>query len=239
MPARDKIILALDVDEPDYALEVVDKFSSHINTFKVGLELFTIAGPSIVEAIHKRGKRVFLDLKFHDIPNTVTKAALAATRLGVFMFNVHVSSGTEAMKRTSGAVTELCLRQNIQRPRVLGVTVLTSIGQQMLHDEFGVQHSLRTHVKHFAYLAHSSGLDGVVASAHEVEMIRQHCGAGFMTVTPGIRPSWSPPDDQNRTMTPREAIRQGSDYLVIGRSIMHHPDPLNALELISLEIMSA
>ena len=174
MPARDKIILALDVDDPDYAIEIVERFSGHINTFKVGLELFTAAGPSVVRAIHDRGKRVFLDLKFHDIPTTVAKAAAAATLLGVFMFNVHVSGGTEALKRCAGAVTETCLKENLPKPLVLGVTVLTSIGQQTLHDEFGVQHSLRTHVKHFAVLAASSGLDGVVASGHEVEMIKQH-----------------------------------------------------------------
>ncbi len=239
MPARDKIILALDVDDQDYALELVDKFGERINIFKVGLELFTAAGPSVVRAIHDRGKRVFLDLKFHDIPTTVAKAAASATRLGVFMFNVHVSSGTEAMKRCAGTVAEICLKENLLKPRVLGVTVLTSIGQQTLHDEFGVQHSLRTQVKHFAVLAHSSGLDGVVASGHEVEMIKQHCGQGFLAVTPGIRPSWSPPDDQHRTMTPKEAIREGADYLVVGRSVLNQPDPLRALELISLEIMSA
>lgn len=239
MPAKEKIILALDMNDRARALDTVDLFSGHINTFKVGLELFTSAGPSVVQAIQDKGKKVFLDLKFHDIPNTMARAAVEATGLGVFMFNVHVSAGTEALRKCSETVTALCLKENLNRPRILGVTVLTSMGQETLHNEFGIQHSLRTHVKHLAVLAADSGLDGVVASAHEVSMIKHHCPDKFLIVTPGIRPSWSPPDDQHRTMTPKEAIREGSDYLVIGRSIMNQPDPLAALDMISLEILTA
>ena len=239
MSAIDKLILALDVSDSYSALEIVDKFSNYINIYKVGLELFTTAGPGIVEEIQKRGKKVFLDLKFHDIPNTVTKAALSATRLGVYMFNVHASGGFEMMRKCRDSVVEMCLKENLERPKILGVTVLTSLSKEILTDELGIQYGLRTHVRHLSSLALKAGLDGVVASAREVELIRNHCGKGFIIVTPGIRPSWTPPDDQKRTMTPKEAIREGSDYLVIGRAILQQPDPIKAVELISLEILAA
>lgn len=239
MAAIDKMILALDVAESDHALEIVDKFKDYINIFKVGLELFTAAGPRVVDEIHQRGKKVFLDLKFHDIPNTVTKAALSATRLGVYMFNVHASGGFEMMRKCSDSVVEMCLKENLERPKILGVTVLTSLSKEILADELGIQYGLRTHVRHLSSLALKAGLDGVVASAREVELIRNHCGKGFIIVTPGIRPSWTPPDDQKRTLTPKEAIREGSDYLVIGRAVLQQPDPIKAVELISLEILAA
>jgi len=237
--ASERLILALDVPEHDYALEIVDKYSDYINIFKVGLELFSSCGPKIVEDIKKKGKKVFLDLKFHDIPNTVAKAALSATRLGVYMFNLHASGGLEMMKRCKDSVVEVCLKENIDRPKILAVTVLTSLSREILKDELGIQYGLRTHVRHLSALALKAGLDGVVASAREVEIIRNHCGKGFLIVTPGIRPSWTPPDDQKRTMTPKDAIREGSDYLVIGRAVLQQPDPLKAIELISLEILSA
>jgi orotidine-5'-phosphate decarboxylase len=239
MSASEKLILALDVSEHDYALEIVDKFNDYIGIFKVGLELYVSCGPKIIEDIHKKGKKVFLDLKYHDIPNTVSKAAIAATKLGVSMLNLHTSGGLEMMKRCRDNVVELCLRENIDRPKILGVTVLTSLSREILRDELGIQYGLRTHVRHLAALALKAGLDGVIASAREVELVRNHCGKGFLIVTPGIRPSWTPPDDQKRTMTPKEAIREGADYLVIGRAIMNQPDPLKAVELITLEILTA
>jgi orotidine-5'-phosphate decarboxylase len=237
--SKERIILALDVSDADYALELVDRFSDHIEIFKVGLELFSSAGPSVVRSIQDRGKKVFLDLKLHDIPNTVARAAIAATRLGVFMFNIHASSGFEAMRRCRDSVVELCLKENLNRPKILGVTVLTSLGQNTLKEELGIQHSLRTHVRQLSSLAMKAGLDGVIASGHEVSMIRNYCGKNFLIATPGIRPSWRPPDDQKRTMTPREAIREGADYLVIGRSILSQPDPLKALDLITIEMLTA
>ncbi len=239
MKTSERIILALDVSNPSYAIEIVEKFSDKINIFKVGLELFTIAGPSIIDEIHKRKKKVFLDLKFHDIPNTVARAATAVTMLGVFMFNVHISGGFEMMKKCTETVVEICLKENLNRPKILGVTVLTSLTRESLRDELGVQYGLRTHVKHLSNLAMKAGLDGVVASAREAEIVRNHCGKDFIIVTPGIRPSWTPPDDQKRTMTPKEALKQGADYLVLGRSILKQPDPLKAIELISVEILSA
>ena len=239
MSNNNKLILALDVPEYDYALELVDKFRDHVGIFKVGLELYTVAGPSIIEEIHKRDKRVFLDLKFHDIPSTVSKAGIAAARLGVFMFNVHASGGHDMMKRCRDDVINTCLRENLNRPRILAVTVLTSISKEILRNEVGIQHSLNTHVRHLAGLALKAGLDGVVASAIEAAMIRGHCGRGFLIVTPGIRTSWTPVDDQMRTMTPKQAIREGADYIVMGRAILNQKDPVKTAEIINQEILTA
>ncbi len=239
MEINEKLVLAVDVDDADYAKEIIDKYSSYIDIFKVGLELFTTAGPSIIQEIHSKGRKVFLDLKFHDIPATVSRAGIAAARLGVFMFNVHASGGLDMMKKCRDDVVNVCLRENLNRPRILAVTVLTSMSQEALRNDVGIQHSLNTHVRHFSGLALKAGLDGVVASAREAAMIRGHCGRGFLIVTPGIRPSWAPLDDQMRTMTPREALREGADYLVMGRAILNQPDPLKAIELIGAEMKSA
>ncbi|MDA8092112.1 MAG: orotidine-5'-phosphate decarboxylase [Nitrospiraceae bacterium] len=236
MSAKQKIILALDVDNGPAALETVDRFGGRVNIYKVGLELFTAEGPSIVRDIQARGKKVFLDLKFHDIPNTVAKAARTAARLGVFMFNIHASAGSEAMRRARDEVVELSLKENLPRPLLIAVTVLTSQNQDELKTEFGIQHSLRTHVKHLAGLAKNAGLDGVVASGQEVSMIKEHLGGKFLIVTPGIRPSSYPPDDQKRTMTPREALRAGADFIVLGRAVTGQKDPEKALEQIESEL---
>lgn len=237
--AGEKLILALDVSEHSHAIELVDKFKDYVEIFKVGLELFMSSGPRIVEDINKKDKKVFLDLKLHDIPNTVSKAAIAATRLGVHMFNLHASGGLEMMKRCRDNVVEICLKENIERPKILGVTVLTSLTREILRDELGIQHGVRTQVRHLSGLALKAGLDGVISSAREAEIVRNHCGRGFLIVTPGIRPSWTPPDDQKRTATPKEAVRAGADYLVIGRAVMQQADPLKAIELIALEILAA
>ncbi|MCL4477075.1 MAG: orotidine-5'-phosphate decarboxylase [Nitrospirae bacterium] len=239
MPAKEKIILALDVSDVKYAIEIIDKFKDYVGIFKVGLEVFTAAGPAVVEEINRRDKKVFLDLKFHDISNTVIKAALNAVRLGAYMFNLHASGGLEMMRSCKEAVVDLCLRENIRKPKLLGVTVLTGLSQEVLKDELGIQHSLRTHVKQLSKLSAEAGLDGVVASGHEVAALRNHFGKNFLIVTPGIRTSWSPPDDQKRTMTPRQAIREGADYIVLGRAVMNQPDPFKALELITAEILTA
>ena len=239
MPAREKIIIALDVSDMKCAIEIVDKLSTYVDVFKVGLELFTAAGPKVVEEINRRDKKVFLDLKFHDISNTVIKAAVNAAKLGAYMFNLHASGGLDMMRRCKESVVDLCLRENLRRPKLLGVTVLTGLSQEVLRDELGIQHSLRTHVKQLSKLSVEAGLDGVVASGHEVAMLRNHFGTNFLIVTPGIRTSWSPPDDQKRTMTPRQAIQEGADYIVLGRAVMNQPDPFKALELITTEILTA
>ena len=239
MSWKEKLIIALDVSSADRALEIVDRLSDYTGVFKVGFELYVSAGPSIVEKIQDKGKKVFLDLKFHDIPNTVAKAALAATKLGVYMFNLHTSGGLDMMIKCREAVDQYCAKANVKRPKIIGVTALTSLDNDMLKNELGIPHGVKTQVKHLALLAKKAGLDGVVASPHEIALIKKHCGNEFLVVTPGIRPSWSLPDDQMRTATPRDALRGGADYIVMGRGILKQEDPIKALELISLEILTA
>ncbi|MBI5408092.1 MAG: orotidine-5'-phosphate decarboxylase [Nitrospirae bacterium] len=236
MQPRERIILALDVAEYGEAVRIVNKFKKHIDVFKVGSELFTSVGPKLVEKIHSAGKKVFLDLKFHDIPNTVAKSAVAAARLGVFMFNVHTLGGLEMMKQAAQALRKVSLKENVERPRIIGVTILTSIDQAALRDELGVSLRMSAQVKHLAGLAHNAGLDGVVASPEDAERIRSHYGKDFLIVAPGIRPSWAAADDQKRTLTPKEALRRGADYLVIGRAVLSQPDPVKALKRIEEEI---
>ena len=235
----DRIILALDLPDYDEAINIIKKFREEIDIFKVGSELFTAAGPKIVEEINSMGKKVFLDLKFHDIPNTASKAALAASQLGVFMLNIHIMGGLEMMKRTVDTIVRSVLKGDIVRPKILGVTLLTSIDKTVLLNELGIQHNISTHIKHLAKMAFNAGLDGVVASPQETEMIRSHFGEKFLIVTPGIRPSWSQPDDQKRTLTPKSAIRKGADYLVLGRAVMSHDNPAKALKRIYNEIETA
>lgn len=239
MVSKNKLILALDISEFDYAIEIIDTFKDYIDIFKVGLELYSVAGPSIIKEIHKRHRKVFLDLKFHDIPNTVSRAAVAAARHGVFMFTVHAVGGLEMMKKCSEDLVAFCLKEDLNRPRIIAVTVLTSISAAALKDEIGIQHSLHTHVRHLSGMALKANLDGVVASGHEAAMIRSHCGRGFIIVTPGIRTSWAPADDQMRTMTPKQALREGSDYLVMGRAILSQSNPVKAIQLIQDEITAA
>ncbi len=239
MPWKEKLIIALDVSNPKEAIDIVDRLSDFSSVFKVGFELFVSAGPKIVDDIQKRGKKVFLDLKFHDIPNTVNRVAIAAARLGVYMFNVHASGGLDMMKGCAEAVSDICVKENIVKPKIIGVTVLTSIDDNILKNELFVSHGVKSQVRHLASLAKKAGLDGVVASPQEISMIKKHCGDDFLVVTPGIRPSWVAPDDQKRTATPKEALKNGADYIVMGRGILKQEDPVRALELISLEILTA
>ncbi|TNF55501.1 orotidine-5'-phosphate decarboxylase [bacterium] len=236
MDPKERIILALDVNEYEEAIDIVKRFQDHIDIFKVGVELFTATGPKIIEEINTLGKKVFLDLKYHDIPNTVSKTARIVTELGVFMFNIHTLGGFDMMKQTAQELVKVSLKKNIERPRLLGVTILTSINQDSLTNELGINHRMATQVKHLAGLALKTGLDGVVASPQEIETVRNSCGQGFIIVTPGIRPSWASPDDQKRTMTPKEALRKGADYIVIGRAILSQSNPMKALHRIADEI---
>lgn len=239
MSWKDKLIIALDVSSADKALSIVDMLGEDVSTYKVGFELFVSSGPSVVERLHGKGKKVFLDLKFHDIPNTVSKAAVVATRTGVFMFNLHASGGLEMMKRCRDKVDEVCAKESLRRPKIMGVTALTSLNSDMLKNELCIQHGVKAHVKHLSTLGQEAGLDGVVASPQEISIIKNACGRDFLVVTPGIRPSWTPPDDQHRTATPQAALREGADYIVMGRGILKHEDPVRALELISIEILTA
>ncbi len=239
MSWKDKLIIALDVPSPEKALAIVDMLGDDVMTYKIGFELFVSAGPSIVQKIHERGKKIFLDLKFHDIPNTVARASVAAARMGVFMLNVHTSGGLDMMKRCRDSVHDVCEKEGLKIPKIIGVTVLTSLDGDDLKNEICVQHGVKAHVKHLSTLAQKAGLDGVVASPQEISLIKNSCGKDFLVVTPGIRPSWVPPDDQNRTATPQAALREGADFIVMGRGVLKHEDPVRALELISLEILTA
>jgi orotidine-5'-phosphate decarboxylase len=217
-------------------MDIVRTFKDHIDIFKIGLELFTSAGPRIVEDINAMGKKIFLDLKFHDIPNTVAKSALAVAKLGVFMFNVHTFGGPEMMNEASKALLKYSKENNLPKPKLIGVTVLTSIDNKTLRDDIGVGADMPDQVRHLASLAKEAGLDGVVASPEDAADLRARFGKEFLIVTPGIRPSWSAMDDQKRASTPQAALKNGASYLVIGRAITSAPDPLNALKKIEDEI---
>ena len=222
---RDKLIVALDVDSADRARDLFESLREAVSMFKVGSQLFTATGPDIVRRIVASGCRVFLDLKFHDIPNTVAAAGIEATRLGVSIFNVHASGGAEMMRRTTEAVAETAAKEGLARPSVIAVTLLTSLNQQSL-DQIGLKGEPGSVVARFARLAADCGLDGVVASPQEIGIIRQTISKpNFVIVTPGIRSSTNLSDDQRRTLTAAEAIRAGADYLVVGRPILNAVDP--------------
>ena len=228
-----RLIVALDVPTLREAEALVEALSPEVKTFKIGMELFTAAGPDGVRAVLRRGGRVFLDLKFHDIPNTVASACLAAASLDVFMLNVHASGGREMMKKAADALRVRC--QDSKRPILLGVTVLTSLGGAGLK-EVGVSSALPAQVEGLAKLARECGLDGVVASPREVPLLRRTAGADFVIVTPGVRPAWASRGDQKRVMTPAEAVAAGADYLVVGRPITQDADPRAAAARVLDEI---
>lgn len=236
---HNKLIVALDVETVQLARELVSKLRDHVGMFKVGSQLFTAAGPEIVREIIRSGSRVFLDLKFHDIPNTVAAAGVEATRLGVTIFNVHASGGSEMMQRTAEAVSRTADAEGLTRPAVIAVTVLTSTDASTLADT-GVTSDPQSQVLRLAALAAESGMNGVVASALEVAPIRSLVKqADFLIVTPGVRPGGSPVDDQKRVLGPGEAISAGADFLVVGRPITAAKDPAAAAMQIAAEMESA
>lgn len=228
---EETILIALDVASLEQAKAMVQAVGERATGYKVGSELFTRCGPAAVEFLREQDKEVFLDLKFHDIPNTVAGAVSAAAALGVRMVNVHASGGTEMMETAARAAHTCAIR-----PRVLAVTVLTSMNQAILSREVGCARTVEEQVLHLARLASAAGLDGVVASPKEIASIRRILGTDFLIVTPGIRPDWAAKGDQKRVMTPAEAIRAGADYIVIGRPITASPNPRDAFERIIAEI---
>lgn len=227
-----KIVVALDFAEAKQALAFVDRLDPALCRVKVGKELFTAEGPHLVEQLVGKDYGVFLDLKFHDIPNTVAKACEAAAKLGVWMLNVHASGGRAMMEAARNAVDK-----STHSPLLIAVTVLTSMDQAALN-EIGVSGELQDQVLRLALLTEQSGLDGVVCSAQEAPMLRSKVAPDFCLVTPGIRPATASKDDQSRIVTPADALRQGSSYLVIGRPITQAPDPIEALQAIHAEISS-
>lgn len=235
---REKIIVALDVSTAADAFKYVEMLKGEVGAFKIGLQLFTAEGATLVKKLVGIGVKIFLDLKFHDIPNTAAKASVEAARLGVWMFNLHALGGEEMMRRAMLETREVCEKENIWHPLVIGVTVLTSSSDQTLQ-QTGISATTIEQVSRLSKLTAQSGLDGIVASPLEIETIRRNVEQNdFKIVTPGIRPNLenSLPenlnDDQKRIMTPAEALRAGADYLVIGRPILTAPDPLQAIEKI-------
>ena len=228
-----KIIVALDYADADSALHLVNQLDPALCRLKVGKELFTAAGPQFVEKLTRSDFGVFLDLKFHDIPNTVAKACAAASNLGIWMLNVHASGGLEMMQAAKQAVDN-----STGKPLLIAVTVLTSMNQETLH-QVGIETELTAHVLNLARLTKQAGLDGVVCSAQEAQMLRSNLGDDFCLVTPGIRPANASKDDQSRIVTPADALRLGSSYLVIGRPITKAADPLAALQAIHQECNKA
>lgn len=236
---RDRLILALDMPSADEALNLVDGLEGRLAWAKVGLELFTAAGPDVVRQLRRRGLRIFLDLKYHDIPNTVARAAEAALDLGVSMFNLHAAGGQDMMAQAVAIVAQRAETTGLPRPLVVAVTVLTSLDQQALNQQVGLPGTVEAQVQRWALAAQAAGCDGVVASPREVVLVKVACGRSFVTVTPGIRPAGGPSGDQRRTMTPGEAVLAGADYLVVGRPVTRAVNPAAALDQILREMKEA
>ena len=227
--ATDKIVVALDVATKSEAMRLVEQLREQISFFKIGLQLYTAEGPEIVQAVTASGAKIFLDLKLHDIPNTVARAVESASELGVQMLTVHLSGGSEMIRAAMAA--------RKREMSILGVTVLTSSTQHTL-DEIGIEEQLDRHVLRLGNLGVAAGIDGLVASPFEARFLRSEFGDKIKIVVPGVRPSWSEPGDQKRFMTPREAIEAGADHLVIGRPITAHKNPREAVAKILSELES-
>ena len=232
---NNKLIVALDVNSEEKAAVLAGKLKGDVKIFKIGLELFSSCGPRIIDVVRENGCGVFLDLKFHDIPNTAAKAAAAVTRAGVSMLNVHALGGYDMMKRAAEAVKDEATRKRIERPKILAVTALTSASENDLK-KLGINDNMKSVVLRLAALAKEAGLDGVVASGEEAKDIKKNCGKDFLVITPGVRPSWAKAGDQKRVATPSEAIKAGADYIVVGRPVIEAPDPIEAVKKILKEL---
>ena len=238
MVARDRIIFALDVGDPASARMWVERIGSHVGWFKVGLELFSAAGPAVVDMIVSSGLKCFLDLKFHDIPNTVARAVRSAVRLKVQMMTVHISGGREMIRAALEAARQESETMGMPRPKIIGVSVLTSLDQNDLID-LGINRPLKEHLIGLAELACEEHIDGIVCSPADLPFLRAKVPDTAVIITPGVRPQWSEKGDQKRIATPQSAIRSGADLLVIGRPISKAPDPVQAIERIIQEIESS
>ena len=235
---RSRIFVPLDTPYLDIALDITQTLKAHVGGFKIGKEFFTALGPAGVERIIGEGMPLFLDLKFHDIPNTVAGAVRSAMALGPEILDVHASGGKTMMVAAAETAAEEAAKRNVQKPLILGVTVLTSLDAADLADA-GVTGSPEDQVVRLAGLAKSAGLDGVVCSGDEIEHLRAACGPNFKLLVPGIRPIWAAAGDQKRVLTPADAISMGADYLVIGRPITSADDPVAAVGRIGDELINA
>ncbi len=238
MRATERLIVALDVPSADAAKRLAEKLRGHVGMYKVGSELFTAEGPVLARYLAAMREKVFLDLKFHDIPNTVRAAAREAAQIGVSLVNVHASGGRKMMEAAREGARSGSRGGEAERTRVLAVTLLTSLSAQDLN-EMGVEGTPEEAVVRLARLAQAAVLDGVVASAQEIAAIRRACGPGFLIVTPGIRPAAAASNDQARVATPGAAIEAGADYLVVGRPITEATDPVGAADTIAMEMERA
>ncbi len=233
--AKSRLIFALDVGSLKEAEQLVRSLAREVGLFKIGKQLFLHAGPAIVRMVREKGGEVFLDLKFHDIPRTVAKAAAEATRMGVRIFDLHASGSLAMMQQTVTEVNRICRNEQLRRPKILAVTVLTSLTRDDLR-RVGVAAGVENQVVRLARLAHAAAMDGVVASPLEIGRIRKECGRGFLIVTPGVRSGKSGWDDQKRVLTPEQAIQAGADYIVVGKPIRDARDPQAAAREIVLEM---
>lgn len=233
---KEKIVLALDVETFVEAKTLVDELSPYVGTFKVGLQLYTGFGNEIIDYIKNKNSNFFLDVKLMDIPNTVKKASENIVARGANFYNVHALGGLEMMKQSKEGALKAAQKTGKKPPIILAVTVLTSISQEVLNDEIEINKEVKTLAITLAKLAKKAGLDGVVASVHELKAIKEACGADFKVLCPGIRPSWSLKDDQKRIATPKIAIENGADYLVIGRAVTAAQNRVEAMEKIYEEI---
>jgi orotidine-5'-phosphate decarboxylase len=236
LTAKSRIVIALDVDNDQDALGIVTELKDSVGMFKVGHQLFTAYGPDIVRRIIGTGGRVFLDLKYHDIPNTVAKASAEAVKLGVSIFNVHSLGGLDMMKAAVESAKETALTYNLPMPTVLAVTILTSMDEKSMRKELKITRSLQRQVSHLARLAQRAGMSGVDASPQEIRMLRRAVRGEFVILTPGVRPAWAGKDDQKRVMTPGEAVKAGADYIVVGRPVLKSADRREAVRKILEEI---
>ena len=234
--SQDQLIVALDVENLAAANELVTTLADEIKWFKIGKQLFTAVGPASVKQLHEAKKNIFLDLKFHDIPNTVAGAVASGTRIGANMINMHASGGLEMMRIATESAEKQASELGISKPTLLGVTILTSVDEANFQRDFGTQRKLEYQVAYLAELSQKAGLNGVVASPLEISLIRKVCGDDFVIVTPGVRPAWAASNDQQRVMTPAEAIDAGAGYIVVGRPITAADNPREAARTILKEI---
>jgi len=234
--ASDRLIVALDLNALVDAERLVESLSPAVKIFKVGSQLFTVGGPTIIDMIQRKGCKVFLDLKLHDIPSTVARTSRLIAKYGVYMFNLHTLGGLEMMRQARSAVDDEARGSGKDPPIIIGVTILTSIEEATLRTDLGSKRGLKEEILHLAGLGKEAGLDGVVASPKEVRAIRKAMGKDFIIITPGVRPEGWPSEDQKRVATPREAIDCGADYIVVGRPVIKAEDPIQAAQKIIEEI---